>query len=104
MLCSSHFFRASLGATKNWLEQTARDGILAVRKYAWHRIGDHTAAEQRATIRLFEAARLFNFTYVKQHELDAADIDILQEVFPFVTPTALLQLVVENDQYNIAAS
>ena len=59
----------------------------------------HTAAEQRATIRLFEAARLFNFMYVKQHELDAVDIDILQEVFPFVTPTALLQLVVEKDQH-----
>ena len=41
---------------------------------------------------------------MKQHELDAADIDILQEVFPFVTPTALLHLVVEKDQYNIAAS
>ena len=40
---------------------------------------------------------------MKQHELDAADIDILQEVFPFVTPTALLQLVLEKDQYNIAA-
>ena len=41
---------------------------------------------------------------MKQHELDAADIDILQEGFLFVTPTALLQLVVEEDQYNIAAS
>ncbi|CAM9778581.1 unnamed protein product, partial [Ascophyllum nodosum] len=58
----------------------------------------------RATIRLFEAARLLNFTYVKQHELDATEIDILQEVFPCVTPAALLQLVAEKDQYNIAAS
>ena len=41
---------------------------------------------------------------MKQHELDATDLDILQEVFPCVTLAALLPLVVEKDQYNIAAS
>ncbi|CAM9114851.1 unnamed protein product, partial [Ectocarpus sp. 13 AM-2016] len=43
-------------------------------------------------------------TFVKQHELGFADIDILGEVFPFVTTTLLHQLVTEKDEYNIAAS
>ena len=51
-----------------------------------------------------KAARLLKFTYVERHELDAVDIDIPLEVFPFVTPTPLLQIVVEKDQNNIAPS
>jgi hypothetical protein len=36
--------------------------------------------------------------------LDPTDVDILEEVFPFVTPAVRHELVIEKDQYNIAAS
>ncbi|CAN0555123.1 unnamed protein product, partial [Ectocarpus sp. 12 AP-2014] len=89
---------------KKWLETKARDELLPVRKYAWDRIRDHPGAIERETLRLFEGARLLNFTFVKQHELGFADIDTLGEVFPFVTTTVLHQLVTDKDEYNIAAS
>ena len=66
------------------IENKARDDTLAVRKYAWDRIGDHEGAQLRGAIQIFEAARLFNFTYVKLHLLDISDIEILEDVFPFV--------------------
>ena len=77
---------------------------MAVRKYAYDRIGDQPAAKERKTIRIFEAARLFNFSFVKQNELVETDLDILAEVFPFVTPIVLHNLVVQKDLYNTAAS
>ena len=51
-----------------------------------------------------EAARLLNFTYVKLHALDISDIEILQEVFPFVSSDVVHNLELEKSAYNIAAS
>ena len=53
-----------------------------------------------------EAARLFNFTYVKLHPLLAiSDIEILEDVFPFVnTDDVVHNLELEKTDYNIAAS
>ena len=52
-----------------------------------------------------EAARLFNFTYVKLHPLDISDIEILGDVFPFVnTDDVVHNLELEKNDYNIAAS
>ena len=52
-----------------------------------------------------EAARLFNFTYVKLHPLDISDIEILEDVFPFVnTDDVVHNLELEKADYNIAAS
>ena len=46
-----------------------------------------------------EAARLFNFTYVKLH------IEILEDVFPSVnTDDVVHNLELEKNDYNIAAS
>ena len=91
------------GATRKCIENKARDDTLAVRKYAWDRIGDHEGAQLRGIIRIFEAARLLNFTYVKLHPLDISDIEILEDVFPFVnTDVNILEL--EKNDYNIAAS
>ncbi|CAM9786423.1 unnamed protein product, partial [Ectocarpus sp. 4 AP-2014] len=53
---------------------------------------------------MIEAARLLNFTFVKQNELVGTDISILGEVFPFVTQSVLHDLEVEMDVYNTAAS
>ena len=93
------------GTTKKWIENKARDDILAVRKYAWDRIGDHEGAQLRGTIRMFEAARHFNFTYVKLHPLDVSDIETLEEVFPFVNSDDVVhKLELEKADYNIAAS
>lgn len=102
--CHLSIFYGAQGATKKWLEDKARYDVFSVRKYAWDRIGDHAAAEQREALRMFEAARLLNFTYVKQHDLGSEDVDILEEVFPFVTTAVLHQLIVEKDQYSIAAT
>ena len=86
-----------------WIENKARDDTLAVRKNAWDRIGDHKGALLRGTIRMFEAARLFNFTYVKLHPIDISDIAIL-EVLPFVSTDVVNNLELEKADYNIAAS
>ena len=52
-----------------------------------------------------EAARLFNLTYVKLHPLDISDIEILEDVFPFVnTDDVVHNLELEKNDYNIAAS
>ena len=77
---------------------------MAVRRYAWDRIGDHDHAKLRDIIRMFEAARRFNFTYVKLHPLDNPDIEILEEVFPFVDLDVVHNLELEKNDYNIAAS
>ena len=51
------------------------------------------------------AARLFNFTYVKLHPLDISDIEILEDVFPFVnTDDVVHNLELEKIDYIIAAS
>ena len=86
------------------VRKQAGDDTLAVRKYAWDRIGDHEGAQLRGTIRMFEAARLFNFTYVKLHPLDISDIEILEEVFPFVNTDVVHNLELEKPDYNIAAA
>ena len=91
-------------SVKKWLEAKAYYDIFAVRKYAYDRIGDHAAAKEHQTLRIFEAARLFNFSFVKQNELVATDLSILQEVLPFVTANVLHDLEVEMDVYNTAAS
>ena len=92
------------GATRKWIENKARDDTLAVRKYAWDRIGDHEGAQLRGTIQISEAARLFNFTYVKLHLLDISDIEILEDVFPFVNTDVVNNPELEKNDYNIAAS
>ena len=47
-----------------------------------------------------EAARLFNFTYVKLHPLDISDIEILEDVFPFVnTDDVVHNLELEKNEY-----
>ena len=53
-----------------------------------------------------EAARLFDFTYVKLHPLDISDIiEILEDVFPFVnTDDVVHNLELEKTDYIIAAS
>ena len=51
-----------------------------------------------------EAARLFNFTYVKLHSLDISDIEILEDVFPFVNDDVAHNLELEKTDYDIAAS
>ncbi|CAN0033909.1 unnamed protein product [Ascophyllum nodosum] len=52
-----------------------------------------------------EAARLFNFTCVKLHPLDISDIEILEDVFPFVnTDDVVHNLELEKTDYNIVAS
>ena len=81
------------------VRKQARDDTLAVRKYAWDRIGDHEGAQLRGTIRMFEAARLFNFTYVKLHPLDISDIEILEEVFPLVKTDVVHNLELEKPDY-----
>ena len=51
------------------------------------------------------AARLFNSTYVKLHPLDISDIEILEDVFPFVnTDDVVHNLELEKPDDNIAAS
>ena len=102
ILCASGIYEQ--GATKKWIENKACDNTLAARKYAWDRIGDHEGAQLRGTIRMFEAARLFNFTYVKLHPLDISDIEILEEVFPFVNTDVVHNLELEKTDYSIAAS
>ena len=48
-----------------------------------------------------EAARLFNFTNVKLHPLDISDIEILEDVFPFVnTDDVVHNLELKNPDYN----
>ena len=52
-----------------------------------------------------EAARLLNFTYVKLHPLDISDIELLEDVSPFVnTDDVVHNLELEKNDYNIAAS
>ena len=102
ILCASGIY--DQGATKKWFEKKARNGTLAVRKYAWDRIGDHEGAQLRCTIRMFKAVRLFNFTYMKLNLLDISDIEILKEVFPFVNADVVHNLKLEKADYNMAAS
>ena len=45
-----------------------------------------------------KAARLFNFTYVKLHPLDISDIDIPEDVFPFVNTDVIHNLELEKDR------
>ena len=52
-----------------------------------------------------EAVRLFNVTYVKLHPPDISEIEILEDVFPFVnTDDVVHNLELEKTDYNIAAS
>ena len=52
-----------------------------------------------------EAARLFNFTYVKLHPLDISDIDTsLEDVFPFVNIYVVHNIELEKTDNNIAGS
>ena len=44
------------------------------------------------------------FTYVKLHPLDISDIDILEDVFPFVNSDVVHNLEQGKNGYNIAAS
>ncbi|CAB1100668.1 unnamed protein product [Ectocarpus sp. CCAP 1310/34] len=85
------------------LEDQVRHDILPVQTYTWERIGDHPDAQQHETIAIFEAARLLDFRYVKQHQLHVADIDLLCR-FPFVTENDVARLKDQMDDYNIAAS
>ena len=66
--------------------------------------GREMSSRLRGTIRMFEAARLFNFTYVKLHPLDISDTAILEEVFPFVNTDVVHNLELEKADYNVAAS
>lgn len=92
------------GETRKWIVDKARYDTFDVRKYSWERIGDHERAKEYDTIRVFEAARLFNFTFVKLSSLEISSIEILEEVFPFVSREVLQSLEVETPDYNIAAS
>ncbi|CAB1105070.1 unnamed protein product [Ectocarpus sp. CCAP 1310/34] len=89
---------------KLWLKKMALFHMHGVRYHAYARIGDHPGAKEHATIRLFEGARLLNFTFVKGHQLEESDVHILPEVLPFVTPTVVAALVEEMDAYNVAAA
>ena len=52
-----------------------------------------------------EAARLFNFFYVKLHSLDISDTEILEDVLPFVnTDDVVHNLELEKNDYIIATS
>ena len=53
---------------------------------------------------MFEAVRLFNFTYMKLDPLDISDIEILEEVFPFVNTDVVHNLELGKADYNIVAS
>ena len=61
----------------------------AVQMYALQRIGDHLYAEIHEAIGMYQAARLLNFTYVKQHELSTADIELLDRDFRSLTQMPL---------------
>ena len=65
---------------------------------------NYTSTRQRSSSCGSRPLRHTICPYVEYRHRRYTDIDILQEVFPCVTPAALLQLVVEKDQYNIAAS
>ncbi|CAB1106177.1 unnamed protein product [Ectocarpus sp. CCAP 1310/34] len=84
------------------VEEHVRKDMLPVQTYTWERIGDHPNAEQRESIALFQAARLFDFRYVKQHQLNVADIDLLDR-FPFVSED-FARLKDQMVDCNIAAS
>ena len=85
-----------------WQEQLSKDAQ-AVQLYTWERIGDYGAAEQRESIAIYEAARLLNFRFVKQHEFSIEDINLLLDPFPSVTAEVIsnLLLVLEKDEYYI---
>ena len=85
-------------------QEQVRQDMTAVQMYAWERIGDHPSAEQRENIAIFQAARLLNFCYVKQHQLSTTDINLLLGPFPFITEEVISNLVGEKDEYYLAAS
>ena len=72
----------------------------AVQLYAWQRIGDPPEAETHEAIDIYQAARLLNFTCVKQHELSPEDIEPLDR-FPLVDADVIETLVGEKDEYHI---
>lgn len=96
-LCSDTCVLFALGlsqvAMKDQLEEQVRKDMGIVQACAWGRIGDHPDTQLRNGISIFQAARLFNFCFVKQHQLTGTEINLLQESFPFVTEEIICNLV-----------
>ena len=85
-------------------EEQVRNDTRAVQEYTWERIGDHPGVEQRETVAIYQAARLLNSRFVKQHQLSLADVGLLSDPFPFITEEVISKLVAEKDEYHLAAS
>eukprot|EP00903_Cladosiphon_okamuranus_P018961 g17438.t1 len=95
----------------NTCNEQVRENIRALQEYAWEKFGDHPDAGLAESIAMFKAARLFNFRFVKAHELTLSDVNILggdasegSKPFPFVTDNDISQLIAERDEYHIASS
>ena len=84
-------------------EEQVRNDMRVVQEYTWERIGDHPGAEQRETVAIYQAARLLNFRFVKQHQFSIADVGLLSGPFPFITEEVINKLVAAKDEYHLAA-
>lgn len=71
---------------------------MPLRHYANERIGFHTGAQLCATMGLFEAAKLIDFTYMKCHRYTDDEVQLLRS-FPFVGPATVDVLITERDYY-----
>ena len=74
-----------------------------MRVYANDRIGYQQTGLEAENIKVFKAAKLVNFMYMKQHMYTLDDIGELK-VFPFVTDDVVETLMIERDEYHVAAA
>ena len=89
--------------TANWLQSKAQDELDTLRGYASERFGFGPDVELSKTLEMFEAAKLIDFAYIKQHGGYTVDEISKLNVFPFVTTEVQQRLRQEKADFFAAA-
>ncbi|CAB1106310.1 unnamed protein product [Ectocarpus sp. CCAP 1310/34] len=92
-----------MGATADLIQSEMQDMLDALRRYAHERIGSHSEAKLAETMKLFKAAKLTDFTYMKTHKYSNDEIRSLS-VFPFVDDDMMDGLLKEKNDFYVAAT
>ena len=91
------------GATADLLASEFQDGVHTLRTYAHARIGHHPGAKYAETMKLFKAAKLTDYMFMKTHKHSDDEVRSLS-VFPFVDDDMMEGLLNEKEDYFLAAS
>ncbi|CAN0189541.1 unnamed protein product, partial [Ectocarpus sp. 8 AP-2014] len=92
-----------MGATADLIQSERQDMLDALRRYAHERIGSHSEAKLAETMKLFKAAKLTDFTYMKTHKYSNDKIRSLS-LFPFVDDDMMDGLLKEKNDFYVAAT